>query len=158
MRRVVVVGPGAAGKSTLAARLGEITGLPVIELDKIFWRDGVVATPRDEWINIQRQLVARDAWVLDGDLGPYDAVDVRLAEADAVVFLDFSVWKCAWRALRRSRERMDFWMWLLRHRWVSRPLVMKAIREHAGGARVYVLRDSRAVARFLEEVAARGGK
>ena len=29
----MVVGPGAAGKSTLAARLGEIIGLPVIELD-----------------------------------------------------------------------------------------------------------------------------
>ena len=35
---MIVVGPGAAGKSTLAACLGEITGLPVIELDKLFWR------------------------------------------------------------------------------------------------------------------------
>jgi adenylate kinase family enzyme len=68
MRRVVVVGPGASGKSTLAARLGEITGLPVVELDKIFWRDGLVATPREEWIEIQRELVARDTWILAGDL------------------------------------------------------------------------------------------
>jgi adenylate kinase family enzyme len=36
MKRVIVVGPGAAGKSTLAARLGEITRLPVIELDRLF--------------------------------------------------------------------------------------------------------------------------
>jgi hypothetical protein len=53
---------------------------------------------------------------------------------------------------------MDFWMWLLRYRWVSRPFLMNAIREHAGGAQVYVLRDSRAVRRFLDEVAARCGK
>jgi adenylate kinase family enzyme len=158
MRRVVVIGPGASGKSTLAARLGEITGLPVVELDKVFWRDGLVATPRDEWIRIQRELIAREAWILDGDLGPYDAIEVRLAAADAVVFLDLSVWKCAWCAIRRSRERMDFWMWLLRYRWVSRPFLMKAISEHASGANVYVLRDSRAVERFLDEAAAHGGK
>jgi adenylate kinase family enzyme len=33
MKRVVIFGPGGPGKSTLAVRLGEITGLPVIELD-----------------------------------------------------------------------------------------------------------------------------
>ena len=125
MRRVVVVGPGASGKSTLAARLGEITGPPVVELDKIFWRDGLVATPRDEWVVVQRKLIAREAWILDGDLGPYDAIEVRLAAADVVIFLDLSVWKCAWRAMRRSRERMDFWMWLLRYPRVSRPCVFK---------------------------------
>jgi adenylate kinase family enzyme len=36
MKRVVIFGPGGLGKSTLAVRLGEITGLPVIELDKMF--------------------------------------------------------------------------------------------------------------------------
>lgn len=37
VRRVIIVGPGAAGKSTQAVCLGEITGLPLIELYKIFW-------------------------------------------------------------------------------------------------------------------------
>ena len=36
MKRVIIVGPGAAGKTTLAARLAEITGLPVIELERLF--------------------------------------------------------------------------------------------------------------------------
>ena len=36
MKRVVIFGPGGSGNSTLAVRLGEITGLPVIELDKMF--------------------------------------------------------------------------------------------------------------------------
>jgi hypothetical protein len=105
MKRVIVVGPGAAGKSTLAARLGEITGLPVIELDKLFWRPGLAATPREEWAAIQRRLAARDSWIMDGDLGPYDVLDIRLRAADAIVFLDFSPLRCAWRAIRRSPER-----------------------------------------------------
>ena len=40
---VVILGPGGSGKSTLAIHLGEITGLPVIELDKLFWRSGLAA-------------------------------------------------------------------------------------------------------------------
>jgi hypothetical protein len=90
MKRVIVVGPGAAGKSTLAARLGEITRLPVIELDTLFWRPGLAPTPRDERAAIQRRLAAQESWIMDGDLGPYDVLDVRLQAADAIVFLDFS--------------------------------------------------------------------
>jgi adenylate kinase family enzyme len=70
MRRVVILGPGGSGKSTLAVRLGELTGLPVIELDKVFWRPGLVPTPRDEWAEFQRRLAGGEGWIMDGDLGP----------------------------------------------------------------------------------------
>jgi adenylate kinase family enzyme len=135
----MVVGPGAAGKSTLAARLGEITGLPVIELDKLFWRPGLTSTPPEKWAAIQRQLAAQESWIMDGDLGPYDIIDVRLQAADTIVFLDFSLFRCVWRAIRRSRERADFWKWLLTYRHRSRPLLQQAIAAHAGDAGIYIL-------------------
>ena len=152
MRRVIVVGPGAAGKSTLAVRLGDITGLPVIELDKLFWRPGLAATPRGQWAAIQRELASRQSWIMDGDLGPYDVIDVRLQAADTVVFLDFSLLRCAWRAVRRSRERADFWQWLLSYRRRSRPLLVRAIAAHAGDTDVHVLRTPQAVRRFVAAV------
>ena len=37
MRRVVVIGTTGSGKSRLAERLAEQTGLRVIELDALFW-------------------------------------------------------------------------------------------------------------------------
>ncbi len=46
MKRLLILGPGASGKSTLVARLGEIISLPVIELDKFFWQPGLL--PRRE--------------------------------------------------------------------------------------------------------------
>lgn len=151
MRRVVIIGPGGSGKSTLAVKLGEITELPVVELDKVFWRPGLVETPRDEWVAIQQRLVEKNEWILVGDLGPYDAVEVRLRVADTVVFLDLSLVQCAWRAARRSRERLDFWLWLLQYRRQSRPFLIEAIAKHAANASFHVLRNPAAVTRFVAD-------
>ena len=153
VRRIVILGRGAAGKSTLAAYLGEITGIPVVELDERFWQPGLVATPGEHWAAIQDELVRQDEWVLDGDLGPYDVVDVRLRAADTVLVLDFSFFRCAWRAIRRSREGLDFWRWLWSYRRHSRPLIMEAIATHASSADRHVLRNPRAVRRFITQLA-----
>ena len=99
VRRVVVVGAGGAGKSVFATRLGEATGLPVVELDKIFWRPGLLPISQDEWAAMQELLMAQPDWILDGDLGPYDFIEPRLRAADTIVVLDFSRWRCAWRAM-----------------------------------------------------------
>ena len=153
MQRVVIIGRGASGKSALAVELAEITGLPVIELDKIFWQSGLVATPRDKWMAIQQELVERDRWIMDGDLGPYDVVDVRLRAADTVIFLDFSLVRCAWRAIRRSRERADSWRWLIAYRRRSRLLLLKAVAAYAGKADFRVFRNPRVLERFVERLA-----
>lgn len=154
MKRVVILGRGASGKSTLARRLGEITGLPVIEVDKIFWQPGLIAMPREQWVAMQEKIVAGDRWIIDGDLGPYDAVAVRLRAADTILFLDFSLVRCAWRAIRRSRERADFWRWLLAHRYQCRPILMAAIAKHAPNAVLHVFRNSNALSRFVVDAAA----
>jgi adenylate kinase family enzyme len=152
MRRVVILGPGASGKSTVAIHLSEITGLPVIELDKLFWRPGLVATPRDQWVKVQERLVGENGWIIDGDLGPYDAVEVRLHAADTIIFLDFSLVRCAWRAIRRSRERADFWLWLLRYRRQSRPFLMEAMANYAAHATLHVLRNPEAIRRLFTDL------
>ncbi|MEU8192675.1 hypothetical protein AB0C10_02705 [Microbispora amethystogenes] len=152
MKRVVILGRGGSGKSTLAAHLGAITRIPVIELDKHFWRPGLEATPLDQWAGIQGELVQADAWIMDGDLGPYDVLDVRLQAADTVILLDFSFWRCAWQAIRRSRERADLWLWVWAYRRRSRPLLLSAIATHAGDAKLHVIRNPPALRRFVAQV------
>ncbi|HEV3421548.1 MAG TPA: hypothetical protein VG075_14655 [Candidatus Acidoferrum sp.] len=154
MKRVLILGRGASGKSTLAKRLGAITGLPIIELDKIFWRPGLIATPREQWVAMQEQLVAGDRWIIEGDLGPYDDVEVRLRAADTIIFLDFSLARCAWRAIRRSYQRADFWRWLLAYRYRSRPILRAAIANHAPNAMLHVFRSPKALGQFVADAAA----
>jgi len=90
---------------------------------------------------------------MDGDLGPYDAIEVRLRAADTIIFLDVSLIRCAWRALWRSRERLDFWLCLLRYRYQIRPFRMTAISKCAPSATVHLLGYPEAVRRFLASVA-----
>jgi adenylate kinase family enzyme len=151
MKRVVILGRGASGKSTLARRLGEITQLPVTELDKVFWGPGLAATSRELWIAVQEKLIAEDVWIMDGDLGSYDVVEVRIRAADTIIFLDFSVVRCAWRAVRRSRERADFWCWLIAYRCQSRPVLIQAIAKYAPSADLRVLSNPKSVRRFVAD-------
>jgi hypothetical protein len=151
-----LLGPGAAGKSTLARRLGRATGLEVIELDKLFWRPGLLPTPPEEWADIQGELVQRRTWIMDGDLGPYDVVGPRLRCADTVIVLDTPRWRCALRALRRSRERADFWRWLWGWRRRYWPRLRAAIATEARQADVVVVRSDRAVGRLLDTAADAG--
>lgn len=156
VRRVVILGPGAAGKSTLARRLGEVTGLEVIELDKHFWRAGLVATPAEEWAVIQGELAARPGWIMDGDLGPYDVLKPRLKAADTVVVLDVARWRCLWRAVRRSPERADFWKWLWSWHRLYRPQMLRAIEREAPGASLRIVRTAADADHLLSDAATRG--
>jgi len=143
-----VLGPGAAGKSTLARRMGEITGLPVVELDEVYWGEDLVPLDRQEWVRRQQDLTAGPGWILDGDLGPHDVLETRLDVADTVIVLDLPRRVCAWRALRRSHERWDFWSWLLRWRRESRPRLRAALAGRPLDVRF--LRSQRQVEAFID--------
>jgi hypothetical protein len=98
---------------------------------------------------VQQRLCAAPSWILDGDLGPYDVVETRLTHADAVVLLDLPTWLCGWRALRRARERLDFWRWLLTWRRRYRPTLLRQIAEHAPTASLLVARSRSEAANLL---------
>lgn len=47
--RVMLVGGSGSGKSWTAERLGRLTGMPVIYLDKECWQPGWKYPPKEEW-------------------------------------------------------------------------------------------------------------
>jgi adenylate kinase family enzyme len=162
-----VLGPGGAGKSELAAALAQVTGLPVVHLDRIFWRGGWEAAPADEARRELANAVEAERWILDGNF--LDADDDRFARADTVLFLDMPRRVCLrqvlWRLLRdRRRSRPDLpegcretldlellrWIW--RYPRVDRPRVLELLAELGDDAvDVHHLRSRRDVRKFLEE-------
>ena len=143
MQRVAVVGPGGAGKSTFAGALGERLGCQVIHLDRYFWRPGWNAAPSEEWADTQRELVAAERWVVDGNYG--GTFDVRFAGADTVVVFTPPRARCLVGAVSRTlrnygrdaradgcpeRFSLEFYRWIYNYDRDSRPRLEAAIARH----------------------------
>ena len=149
MRKVVILGRGGAGKSALSRQLSDVTGIPAVELDALFWQPGPAPMDPSRWAACQQELLQRSCWILDGDLGPYDtALEARPRAADTIVVMDFTFLRCAWRTLRRGREQAEYWRWVWTYRRRSLPRVMQAISSEAPHAKLHVLRNPAMVQRF----------
>jgi adenylate kinase family enzyme len=99
MNRIIVLGSSGSGKSTLARRIGALLAIKVIHLDSYYWQPNWAATPEDEWIQKVEELLGTDRWVMDGNYP--SSLELRVAYADTVIFLDHSRWVCLWRCLKR---------------------------------------------------------
>ncbi|GIE88199.1 adenylate kinase [Actinoplanes regularis] len=99
-RRIVVYGVTGAGKTTLARRISERTGLPWHAVDDLTWEPGWIEVPPAVQRDRITAICAGDAWVLDSAYLSW--IDVPMGRADLVVALDLPHWLCLARLLRRS--------------------------------------------------------
>ena len=119
MKKVAVFGNAGAGKSTLARRLAELTGLPLYPLDTIQFRAGRYRpeekdggkVPNEEYLKIHANLLKQDRWIIDG----YDTVASaweRFDAADTLVYIDLPL--------------------LTHYRWITKRLVKGLFRNPEG--------------------------
>jgi adenylate kinase family enzyme len=111
-------------------------------------------TPREQWIEAPQKLADEAGWIMDGDLGRYDELSVRLQAADTVLILDFPFLLCLVRAMHRSKERMDFWWWLITWRWIERPKIKRTIAQYAKQAEVRIFSNPEQLERYFSCIVA----
>jgi adenylate kinase family enzyme len=164
MRKVLVLGSGGAGKSTLANQLGELLNIEVLHLDKFYWHAGWIETPKAEWLKTVEELLWRDAWIMDGNYS--GTLDLRFAACDTVIFLDMPRTLCLWRILKRAvmyrkksrpdmaegcPERLpcEFILWVWNYPQRTRPKVLGMLGSSLEGKKIVRLRSRSEVKRFL---------
>lgn len=98
-KRIMIIGSPGSGKSTFARQLADITGLPLIHLDKEFWNSGWIETPREEWIPMQESLISGEEWIVDGNYG--GTLNMRLDRADTIIWFQLSRTVCLVSYIKR---------------------------------------------------------
>lgn len=88
IKRIAIIGSPGAGKSTMAKKLGEVTGIEYFHLDKYYHNSGWVPKPKEEFRKIVSELVLKEEWIMDGNYR--GTLDLRAERADLIIFLNYS--------------------------------------------------------------------
>lgn len=103
MRRVAVFGTTGSGKSWLAERLADRTGLRVVELDALFWGRDWQPAPPDLFRHRVECETGEEGWIAVGNYG--QVRDLVWRPADTLVWLDLPLPVVMWSLLRRTVKR-----------------------------------------------------
>jgi adenylate kinase family enzyme len=87
MRKAAVFGNAGSGKSTLARHLAELTRLPLYPVDTIKFKAGGGEVPHAEYLKAHKELLSRDAWIIDG-FGCVASAWERFSAADTLIYID----------------------------------------------------------------------
>ena len=164
MKRILIIGCGGAGKSTLARQMGEKTGIPVVHLDKLFWKPGWVERTPEEFDPLLKQELEKDTWIMDGNFNR--TMPQRIQRCDTIIYLDFSRMACLMGVLKRvlttygtvrpdmgegCPERIDwnFLKWVWNFNKNKRQRYYRLLNE-APHAETIVLKNRRRVKKFLK--------
>lgn len=101
--RVVIIGSTSSGKSTLAERLADKLNYDFIELDALHWEPNWQEAPLEVFRQRVETATQAPAWVAAGN---YHIVrDLLWPKAEAVIWLDYSLWRIFWQLTRRTFTR-----------------------------------------------------
>jgi len=163
MERILIIGCGGSGKSTLARQLSQKLNIPVIHLDKIWWRPGWEHISREEFTEIILKEMDKPQWIMDGNFN--HTLPQRLQYCDTVLYLDFNRVACLFGVLKRilttyGKVRPDMgdgcperfsweflqWVWTFNEKNREKNY---ALLSNTHGVKVHILKNRRQVKRFL---------
>lgn len=101
MDKVMLIGNGGGGKTTLAYQLASRYQLPLTEIDALQFQAGWVRTPEPALRAAIHAVHQADRWLIDG-FGPWDQIEERARLADTIIFVDHPIWVHFWWACERQ--------------------------------------------------------
>jgi adenylate kinase family enzyme len=100
MQRVLVMGSSGSGKSTFARRLSDITSIPLVSLDVLFWKPGWVESNKAEFRERLTEVALQPLWIMDRNF-PSHLVELRRDACDTLIWFDLPRRTCMLGILKR---------------------------------------------------------
>ncbi|MGA3125018.1 MAG: AAA family ATPase [Polyangiaceae bacterium] len=128
--RILVLGNGGSGKTSLASTLAAVYGLKLISVDALRWDDEWTQRSSEDVLVRLRAALASSRWVAED--GALRWLHVLVPPSDIILWLDADQRRCAFRVARRAfrrrlgtepreRAKPEPWTLVLRHcRWCLR--------------------------------------
>ena len=166
MKRVIVIGCPGSGKSTFSRALREITDLPLVYLDQLYWKADRTIVDKPVFRARLAEAMAGECWIIDGNYG--STMEMRMQAADTVFFLDYPVEVCIegvrtrmgkpredlpWVETEEDGEFIDF---IRTYRTDSRPKVL-ALLEQYTDKNVIVFHDRAEADGYLSDLRQQNG-
>lgn len=165
--KIMIIGCSGSGKSTLARKLSQKIDVQVFHLDTLLWHDNWEMSSKDEQHHVISNVLDKDQWIIDGN---YSAtLDMRVAKADTIVFIDRSKVLCLYNVFKRyihykgqSRpdmhdncpEKIDFefvrWIWTFNKK--RKPAIIRMLATVQNSKSVVVLKSNRQIDYFLKSI------
>lgn len=169
--KILLVGSSGAGKTTFSRQLEAQLGLPVLHLDTLWHADDYSEEAAQRFVQkIKAFMSLHEAWVIDGNYN--GSLDLRLAEADVVVWFQVPVWRALWRVIRRSlafrknrasrpempaefserfdRDYLDFLKFVWHFPKKNNPQIQEKLAQFSG--RVYIVKNRKDRRQVLEQL------
>lgn len=164
MKKIAIIGSGGAGKSTLAQILGKKLKLPVYHLDAIHWQPGWVPMSREKFIKETEKILEGDNWIIDGNYG--STMDLRLQQADTVIFLHYGTIRCLYgitkrRIMYRNKTRPDmgkncpekldweFFQWVRKFNKTKTPAIYEQLAT-LNNTNIHIFRNRKELRHFIQ--------
>jgi adenylate kinase family enzyme len=100
MQRILVMGSSGSGKSTFSRRLSEITGIPMISVDALFWKPDWIESDKAEFRERLAAAARQPRWIMDGNYIAH-LVELRRDACDTVFWFDLPRATCMLGILTR---------------------------------------------------------
>ncbi len=167
IKRALVLGCCGAGKSTFATALSSISELELIHLDQYYWKPNWEEPNPVDWENIVQKLAGKPQWIIDGNYG--GTIDIRIRQADTIIYLDYPTWLCLWRVTVRTlkywgkerpdmpegcKERFDweYFHFVATFNLRNRKRLLKKLDSFKQEKRIFIFKHDRQAYDFLENL------
>lgn len=143
--KILIIGNGASGKSTLSKHLSNLLNVPLLHLDSVYWLKDWMHNNPDVFTKTVRDFMKKDKWIIEGT--PLYDIENRIKNADTIILMDINRYRCIANLIMRCvlnmlkklktkdgcpakslNIRSLLWIWHFRLR--RRPLLLKSLNNN----------------------------